>query len=286
MTLLLISKQGGKMTQQKTLEEITNGDLHISHSAINCYQNCSLKFFYKYVEGMKPESVSINLIFGSSIHTATNMLCRSHKNNQIEPLEAITDTFQTCLTLDINNTEIPILFSKTIADLNSAISMGKTMLKVFYDNFNLTEEVVAVDLPLSAVLYDENKQPTEYKLVGVIDLLLKNNTGELMVVDFKTASKSMSQQAVDQDQQLTIYSYLLATNKYIAPTASVKCRFDVLLKTKESKFQQLNTIRNRDDRRRFAKIANVVLSGIDAKIFMPTVSWLCPCEYSTACKEW
>ena len=97
----------------------------------------------------------------------------------------------------------------------------------------------------------------------------------------------MSQPAVDQDQQLSCYSYLLATNKYIAPTSSVKCRFDVLLKTKESKFQQLNTIRNRDDRRRFAKIANVVLSGIDAKVFMPTVSWLCPnCEYITTCKEW
>ncbi|MBF0230978.1 MAG: PD-(D/E)XK nuclease family protein [Desulfamplus sp.] len=275
------------MTQHQTLEEITNGDLHISHSAISCYQNCSLKFFYKYVEGRKPESVSINLIFGSSIHTAINMICRSHKNTQIEPLEAITDTFQTCLTLDINNTEIPIIFSKTIADLNSAISMGKTMLNVFYDNFNLTEEVVAVDLPLSAVLYDENKQHTEYKLVGVIDLLIKNNTGDLIVVDFKTSSKSMSQSAVDQDQQLTSYSYLLATNKYITPTASVKCRFDVLLKTKEPKLQQLYTDRDRTHRRRFARLTNMILSGIDAKIFMPTVSWMCQsCEYSIICKEW
>ncbi|MBF0378775.1 MAG: PD-(D/E)XK nuclease family protein [Desulfamplus sp.] len=275
------------MSEHKTLEEITNEDLHISYSAVSCYRNCSLKFLYKYVEGKKPESLSINLILGSSIHTAINMLCCSHKNAQIEPFQAITDTFQTSLTLDINNTEVPVIFSKTISDVNSAISMGNSMLKVFYDNFNFTEEVVAVDLPLSAILYDENKQPTEYKLVGVIDLLIKNNIGELIVVDFKTASKSMSQEAVHQDQQLTSYSYILAANKYIDPKADIDCRFDVLLKTKEPKLQQIKTIRTKEDRKRFAKIASAVLSGISNRVFYPVQSFLCSsCEYSNACKDW
>jgi putative RecB family exonuclease len=145
-----------------------------------------------------------------------------------------------------------------------------------------------VELPLSAPLYTHEGKPTDFKLVGIIDLLLKSPSGDLLVVDFKTASKSISQSAVNEDTQLSAYCYLLISNKFTHLTADIACQYCVLLKTKESKIQQINTIRTRSDRRRFARIANVVLSGIDAKIFMPTtVSWLCAsCEYSTACKEW
>ena len=49
------------MSERKTLEQLTNGELHISHSQISCYQNCSLKYFYRYVEGRKAESISVSL---------------------------------------------------------------------------------------------------------------------------------------------------------------------------------------------------------------------------------
>ena len=41
------------------------------------------------------------------------------------------------------------------------------------------------------------------------------------------------------------------------------------------------------NRRRFAKIANAVLAGIDARVFVPSKSWLCSdCQYAKACEEW
>jgi hypothetical protein len=97
----------------------------------------------------------------------------------------------------------------------------------------------------------------------------------------------MNQTAADESLQMSAYAYLLATNKYVFPTATVKCRFDVLRKLKTPKLEQVETIRTAQHRKRFAKIANAVLAGIDAGIYMPQVSWMCAdCAYSNACKEW
>lgn len=276
------------MSERKTLEQLTNGELHISHSQISCYQNCSLKYFFRYVEGRKAESVNVSLPFGSAIHTALATYYRGIKNGHVESLEVISDCFTTAFTLDVEASELPIIYNKTTPDKESLIAIGTRMIEAYYKSIDPNKyEVVEVELPLAASLYNPDRKPTDYKLVGVINLLLRNKSGDLIVVDFKTASKSMSQEAVNQNEQLTSYSYLLIVNKYIAPTASVECRFDVILKTKEPKLQQITTTRNKADRKRFAKVASVVLSGISNRVFMPVQSWLCSsCEYMNACRDW
>ena len=175
---------------------------------------------------------------------------------------------------------------------DAALKTGKSMLEVFYSNVNLNDfEIVDVELPLSSPLYTvdggtTDYGTTDYKIIGVIDLLLKSPDGQILIVDNKTASKSLTQQMAEQDHQMTAYSYLLATNKYIPPASTVQCRFDVLLKLKEPKLHNIQTSRTRSDRRRFARLANMVLSGIDSNIFMPNPSWMCQtCQHSQACSE-
>ena len=86
---------------------------------------------------------------------------------------------------------------------------------------------------------------------------------------------------------MSAYAYLLAANKYVFPTSPVKCRFDVLRKLKTPKLEHVHTVRTAQDRKRFAKIANAVLAGIDAGIYMPQPNWMCAtAAYSDACKAW
>jgi putative RecB family exonuclease len=62
---------------------------------------------------------------------------------------------------------------------------------------------------------------------------------------------------------------------------------DTLLKTKAPKLVQYHTTRTAEDRKRFAKITNAVLAGIDARVFIPCKSWLCSdCQYAGACRNW
>ena len=279
------------MSRKQALQAFSQ-DLHISNNQLFTYLNCSLKYRYQYVEARPPERISISLPFGSAIHSAIEMYYRSLKNHgRIEPLEALCDRFQTCLDLDFEHAEVPVIFKKNLPDHKSAVVMGNTILKVFHESIaqivQKVQEIVAVELPLSAKLYTEDSQPTEFKLSGILDLVLRDENGEILVVDNKTAAQPISQTTADVNNQMTSYAYLLAANKYVFPTSPVKCRFDVLRKLKTPKLEIVQTVRTAQDRKRFAKIANAVLEGIDAGIYMPQPNWMCSdCAYPNACKAW
>jgi len=205
-----------------------------------------------------------------------------------EPLSVLEELFEDCLSYDLDDKYIPVLYKKTMPDKASALVMGKRLLKTFYESIDLKGmQIVEVELPLSATLYTEDAQATDLKLIGVIDLLLMDDKGQIIAVDNKTAAKPYAQSSVDENLQLTSYSYLLAANKFVFPTADVHCRFDVLRKLKTPKLEHYDTIRTASDRKRFTKIANACLNGIENRVFIPNPSWLCSdCQYKKLCQAW
>ena len=276
------------MSKKQALQAF-NQELHISHSQIFTYSNCSLKYRFQYIEGRPPERISNALFFGSAIHAAIEMYYRALKNHgRKEPLKALHDRFETCLELDLDNATVPIIYKKNTPDRESAIDMGKAMLKAFYDSVNLDGmEIVDVELPLSATLFTDDGKATDFQLVGILDLVLRDKNGEIIVVDIKTALNKMTQSTADNDLQMSAYSYLLASNKYVFPTAPVNCTFEILRKLKTPKLEHVHTVRTAEQRRRLSKIAVGVLNAIEKKVFIPNRSWLCSdCQYISACSNW
>ena len=274
------------MPKSQALQELKQ-ELHISHSQIFTYLNCSLKYKFMYVEQHLAERVSIALAFGSAIHTGIEYY-RSLKDRGVqEPLSILQELFEDHINRELDHTDVPIIYKKETPDRKSVIEMGTAMLKAFYESVDMTGyEILAIEKPMSATLYTDEGKATDLKLVGVVDLVLKDDQG-IIAVDNKTASKPYAQSTVDDDVQLTCYSYLLASNRYVFPTADVQCRLDVLRKLKTPKLEHYSTIRTSDQRRRFAKLANAVLAGIDARVFIPCKSWLCSdCQFISACQAW
>jgi putative RecB family exonuclease len=279
------------MSKKQALQSF-NQELHISYSQIFCFTTCPLKHRFQYVEARPPERISISLPFGSASHAAIEMAYMALKNHgHTEPLEALCERFDTCLELDLENSVVPVIFKKDLPDHKGAVEMGNAMLKVFHESIaqivQNVQKIVAVELPLSATLYTDGGQPTEFKLSGIIDLVIRDKSGEIVVVDNKTASKPMAQSTADDSGQMTAYSYLLAANRYVFPTSPVKCQFDILRKLVTPKREIVQTVRTADQRRRFAKLANRVLAAIENGMVYPQPSWMCSdCAYSNACKAW
>jgi putative RecB family exonuclease len=264
-------------------------DLSISYTSIFAYLSCSLKFKFMYVEKRPHERISSSLLFGSAIHRSIARFYRSLKDNgNIEPLAILEELFDESLRMDLDRAEIPVIYKKEAPDRESLLNMGKSLLRTFHESVDHgLPEIVGVELPLTANLYTETGQATEFKLIGIVDLLLRNTEGELIAVENKTASKPKSQSTVDEDLQFTSYSYLLAANKFVLPTAPVHCRMDVLRKLKNPKLEFYETVRTAQDRRKFAKIANAVLAGIESRVFIPTKSYFCSdCQFIKACESW
>ena len=273
---------------QQAVQSIRD-QLHLSHSQLFTYLNCSLKYKYQYVEARPAERISIALPFGKAIHRAIEHYYKSLKDG----IPVQLGTLETILAESIHRSaetgRIPLLFKKETPDINSAIAMGKRMLKAFYEGTVLGDyEIVGVELALSAPLYDVEGNPLDMQLIGYIDLLLKDKQGNILVVDQKTAKQKKTQSAVDSDLQMTAYSYLLAANKYVFPRAEVQCRFDVLRKLKTPKLELYHTTRGPEQRKRFSKLASAVLKGNNSRVYIPCKSWLCSdCQYASAChKEW
>ncbi len=265
-------------------------ELHISASQMFTYLGCSLKYMFSYVQKCTPQHLSIALPFGKAIHQALEKYYQSIMDTgEGASVEDMKELFNESVSLALDNSAMPILFKKEAPDKNSVIDMGHQLLQVFHDEVDLTGyEVVGTEIPLAATLYSETGDDNDIKLVGILDLLLKDKaSGELMVVDNKTAKNKMANSTADESLQMSAYSYLLASNGYVFPRAEVICRFDVLRKLKKPKMEYNYTIRTADHRKRFVQIASAVLRGIENRIFMPQQSWMCSdCQFKEACNSW
>lgn len=263
--------------------------LHISHSQLFTYLNCGLKFWFAYAQGMPKEHSSISLHFGKAIHAAIETFYLSLKETGKKPPCSLLETvFASKLHQSLEMETAPVLFKKDMPDLSSGMMIGKLMVQVFFEQTPTDGYTVeAVELPLAANLRNHHGELMDIQLIGVIDLLIRDGQGTLIAIDHKTARQAKSQASVDEDLQLTAYSYLLAANRYVFPKAEVSCQFNVIRKLKTPKLETYHTSRGPEARKRFARLCSTALTGIENQVFLPCRSWLCAdCEYSRACKAW
>ena len=271
--------------QSNKLEEYRE-DLHISHSQIFTYLNCSLKYCFSYVEGRMPEHRSAAMLFGSAIHAAIARYYKGvQKKGKPEPLSLYQDLFHDHWNWETEDTGIPIAY-KDGQNQDSMLNEGQLLVKTFYEGAK-PMEVIGVEEPYSSVLYDEEGNPTDFKLIGIVDCIQRDKDGNLIIIDNKTANRAYSKDKIEQDLQMTVYSYLMCANKLMPAKADTKHRFDVLLKLKQPRLDIYYTTRSAADRKRLTKIINQVLRGIEAGVFFPNPSWMCSdCQYAQACVKW
>lgn len=263
--------------------------LHISHSQIFTYLTCSLKYRFRYLLKQPVERIGLALPFGSAIHKAIEHYYWTWQcEGRPAPLDQVEAVFVERVSRELTEKKDLIVYNKETPDREHVVRLGRGMLAAFHEAIDLGGwRVLDVELPLRATLYTADGRPTDFDLVGYIDLLLQDDDHRLLVVDHKTAARAKSQAEVDADLQMTAYSYLLAANRYVFPSAPVQCRFDVLRKLKTPKLEHYHTCRNAESRKRLARIAVGVLAGIEAGVFVPHRSWMCSdCEYARACADW
>jgi putative RecB family exonuclease len=126
------------MTKTEALQDLKK-ELHVSHSQIFTYLNCSLKYRFMYVEARPQERVSIALPFGSAVHASLERYYRTIKEKgEREPLTILQELFKHSINLELDKKEVPIVFKKETPDRDAVIDMGNAMLEAFHESVNLT----------------------------------------------------------------------------------------------------------------------------------------------------
>jgi putative RecB family exonuclease len=253
---------------------------HLSASGVNEYVECSLLYRFGRVDRLPMEFVAAELEFGTAIHKVLEEFYRSKMVGEKLLLKDLHELFKTLWKkATTERTDIQYQEGQSAEMLSM---MGVDLITVWFnklqeDNFQVigVEEAFSFNIPgVSA------------PIIGAIDLLEEDESGALIITDFKTSARAYSVDEVDRNQQLTVYQMAMKRNGHAGNEILLK--FDCLIKTKSLRSESYWTTRSETDEIRMERKIRQVWSGISKGIFIPNdTSWKCPrCHYRKACDEW
>lgn len=261
-------------------ETTINGEIvktgYLSHSALNTYKMCQKAYEWKYVL-KEPSKPKVAILMGSNVHKVLETALRykmKHKTlmDFVDLKDMITDQW----TDEIDKIGgVSSLDWGEKGSLEASIKMGQDIVNVLYHeayqklNPIGVEEIFVYKIPVNG---------GELPLMGFVDIIdLVGN--DKVVLDFKTGARLKTEDDLETDSQLTLYSMSLGIPRVGFLSAA---------STKVPKIARLETTKTAFDHQAlqedFAHMANGISQGIFARTGRGT--WMCSktsCDYYTKC---
>jgi CRISPR/Cas system-associated exonuclease Cas4 (RecB family) len=266
-------------TQSPAAEKKRRGFDHISFSGLSLFQQCPLRFFFRYIEGLSEEMVASSLVFGRSIHSALEFHFEQLMIDQAAPsLDTLLDVFQAAWR---SHDGPEIRFGKG-EDINTLGRLAERMLRAFKASSLARPDgtILGIEEELRADLV-----PGGPELLGRVDLLVETEEA-IEVTDFKTARSQWSVEHVDEAApQLLLYSELA---KPLSDGKPLKLAFAVITKTQAPALNMHLVAVAPAKVERTKRVVERVWRAIQAGHFYPNPSPInCPtCPYRKACRAW
>ncbi len=248
-----------------------------SHSKIETFEQCRLKFKYRYIDKIIPEvAKGIEAHLGSIIHRTLEWLYIQVLKNSIPSIDEVISFYSQEWQQDYSE-DMPIV-NKTMT-AKDYFNRGVEFLvnyfmkyHPFQDNTIATEKRIEIDL-------DEKG---EKKLIGYIDRLAHNlETNEIEIHDYKTSNSVMFKEKAENSRQLSIYS--LAIKNMFGKDKNICMIWHFLAHDMKICLRQTNE-QLENLKKELIDIINLIEGTKD---FFPTKSNLCYwCEYMNICPVW
>jgi putative RecB family exonuclease len=173
-----------------------------SHSQLSCFEQCPLKFRFRYIDRLEPDiKQTIEGFLGNKVHDALEWAYNEarHRIEDIE-LDELIHRYAESWRKDFNQR---IKIVKSGYDEEFYFNKGIRFLvdyfvthSPFKDNTIATEKKIKIDL----------NSDGKYLLIGYIDRLVHHKEENIFEIhDYKTGSLK-TQEELDQDRQLALYS--------------------------------------------------------------------------------
>jgi putative RecB family exonuclease len=251
---------------------------YISFSAIKTYQQCPLRYHFRYVAGIPEATIAAAFVFGGAVHRAIqHHFQKLLEGNAAPSQEELLAEYQA----GWQEHSLPIRFSKD-ERAESFDDLARRMLKAFAANdlARPAGKILAVEETLRGDLI-----PGLPDVLGRVDLILETKE-ELVIADWKTSRAKYSQDQVEESaSQLLLYGELA---KDFAPGKKLRLQFGVLTKTKEVSIDAHSFAFEQSQLNRTKRIIERVWTAIQAEHFYPAPSQMnCPgCPYREPCRKW
>lgn len=267
--------------------------MRISNSKIDLYDQCSMKYKFRYKDNLKGNYVASPLLFGIAMDAALNYILENFNENTwtVEAAEALfiekMNDWDGTIRLDFFKSEVPIELLDILDHSNpehqelvweNICKRGLANIDVYIEHIlPLFEKVILVQN--KGVLKNEE----EDELVYVVDFIVTLKDGRTVLMDNKTSSAKYPKNKVLKSQQLSLYIEAFPEIKYagycvlLKDPVKVKCTHQVLV----------DEIPEETRQEAFDK-AQKTAQSIKEEIFEPNMKACMlfgkPCEFSLLCK--
>jgi putative RecB family exonuclease len=253
---------------------------HLSASSIGTYIDCQLQYYFAYVKRLPMEFVADALEFGTAIHAVLADFYQSKMTGDRMSLKDVHESFrQHWHRVAHDKSNIQYADGK---DFQTYLTIGIDLLTTWYHKLPADDfQVISIEEAFTFNIPD-----LPIPIIGIMDLVEEDDSGTVIITDFKTSSRAYSTDEIDQNMQMTLYQLAAKANGF--GNREILLKLDCLVKTKKPKFEQYYTIRGFKEELRLMRKILKVWEGINAGVFIPNdTSWKCKnCPYRKACDEW
>lgn len=188
--------------------------LATSYSQIDTFLQCPYRWYRLYLKGERKEYTAEALALGGAVHkTLETFFTARQKGEHIEVAEAKDLLKKTMDTYDIPflSEENQTLATEQHMEMITNLAENTSHLA----EFTLDKEVIACEkdfiyrMPLDFDVMWDGKIISEIYIIGSIDLILRDQNGNLIAVDFKSGKKIFDGSKLKNNLQLPIYSLVI-----------------------------------------------------------------------------
>ena len=174
-----------------------------SHSKIQSYEQCPLKYKYKYIDKFPPDiEKTVEAHLGSAVHDTLEWIYNQAGAEKNPPLvDEVINYYKNKWEENFSNNIAIIKQGYTFEDyFNKGV---KFLIDYYNKHFPFKDGTVECEKKVYLDLDEEG----EYKIMGYIDRLVFNEeTQEYEIHDYKTANSLPTKERVEADRQLALYS--------------------------------------------------------------------------------
>jgi len=248
-----------------------------SHSRLSTFEQCQLKFRYRYIEKIIPEvEKSIEAHLGHCIHCALEWLYTQIKEKGTPSPDDLIIYYSEIWKKDYNPNFL-IVDNRFVA--RDYFNKGVGFLVNYYlEHKPFDDNTLELEKKIVIILDEEGL----YKIQGFIDRLSYNlKTNEYEIHDYKTANYLPTQEKIEQDRQLALYS--IAIKELFGQEKEVSLIWHYLAHNKKIRIKKTN-----EQLENLKKETLELIKKIEATEEFPgNKSPLCNwCEYRSICEEW
>ncbi len=171
-----------------------------SHSQLETYQQCPLKYKLHYRDKIKRDTEGIEGFLGTMVHET---LKKCYDDIRLTRVNTLSDLLAHYNKIWQEHWHDSIFIMKQDFTADNYRARGEKMLTDYYQRyapFDL-DITIETEMRLNFALDDENK----YRMTGYIDRLSRAQDGIHEIHDYKTSSHLPGQQDADDDRQLGLY---------------------------------------------------------------------------------